>query len=186
MIRRQITRWALAAALLLAPLSPTLAAGGTSAWVAGNGQGLTYGTSGFTLTDFNSLASGSVVVASSAITQTTALDLYADVSFVLTVGGTTTATSYMTLYILPLNQDGTTYGDGVANGSTLPVATYQASTVGVKSGVTSGNTITGTFRGVVLPPGNWKFAVSNNLGVALNATAAAAMSYRTYNENLNR
>ncbi len=156
-----------------------------TSWVAGAGQGLTYGTSGFTLTDFNSLANGSVVVASSAITNSSALDLYADVSFVLTVGGTTIATSRLDLYILPLNQDASTYGDGAANGATPPVGQYQVSAVGVKSGVTNGNTITGTFRSVVLPPGNFKFAVVNGLGVGLNATAAAAMSYRTYNENLN-
>lgn len=154
-------------------------------WVAGRGQGITYGTSGFTLTDFNSLASGSVVVASSAITNTSALDTLADVSFVLTVGGTTTATSYLALYILPLNQDGSTYGDAVANGATPPVSSYQVAQVLVKSGVTSGNTIVGTFRGIVLPAGNFKFAVASFLGVALNASAAAAMSYRTYNENLN-
>lgn len=157
----------------------------TTAWVAGHGQGLTYGTSGFTLTDFNSLANGSVVVASSAITNSSSLDQYADVSFVFTVGGTTTALSFFSLYILPLNQDGSTYGDGIANGSTAPAASYQVGAVNVKSGVTSGNTVTGTFRSVVLPPTNFKFAVVNNSAVTLNATAAAAVSYITYDENLN-
>ena len=59
------------------------------------------------------------------------------------------------------------------------------SSVGVKTGVTSGNTVTGTFRGIVLPPGNFKFAIVNNTTVALNATAAATVEYRSYNENLN-
>lgn len=161
-------------------------AAGTSSWIAGNGQGLTYATAGFTAANFNSLASGSVVVASSAITNTSALDIYADVSFVLTVGGTTTATSYLILYLLPLNQDGTTYGDNTANGTTLPGAGYQVASVQVLSGVTTGNTIVGTFRGVVLPPGNFKWAIGSELGIALNASAAATVSYRTYNENLNR
>jgi hypothetical protein len=156
-----------------------------TSWTAGNGQGLTYGSAGFTAANFNSLASGSCVVAASAITNSSSLDLYADVSFVLTVGGTTTATSLLVLYILPLNQDGTTYGDGASTGSTPPVSTYQVSSVLVASGVTSGNTITGTFRGVVLPAGNFKFAIASQLGVALNASAAATVSYRTYNENLN-
>jgi hypothetical protein len=37
----------------------------------------------------------------------------------------------------------------------------------------------------VLPAGNFKFAIASQLGVALNASAAATVSYRTYNENLN-
>lgn len=157
----------------------------TTAWVAGRGQGLTYASAGFTAADFNSLASGSVVVASTAITNTTALDIYADVSFILTMGATTVAASYMALYILPLNQDASTYGDAIANGTAAPSASYLVSSVGVKAGVTSTNTIVGTFRGVVLPAGNFKFAIVSNLTVALSATAAATVSYRTYNENLN-
>jgi len=156
-----------------------------TSWVAGAGVGLTYTSAGFTAADFNSLANGSVVVASSAVTNGTALDQYADVSFIFTMGGTTTATSIFTLYVLPLNRDASTYGDGVANGSTAPVAGYFVSSVGVKTGVTSGNTVTGTFRGIVLPPGNFKFAIVNNTTVALNATAAATVEYRSYNENLN-
>lgn len=156
-----------------------------TAWVAGSGQGLTYGSAGFTATDFNSLATGSVVVATSAVTNGTALDLYADVSFVLTMGGTTTAASYFSLYILPLNQDASTYGDGIGTGSVAPVAGYLVSSVGVKSGVTSGSTVTGTFRGMVLPPRSFKFAIVNNSTVALNASAAATVSYSTFSENLN-
>jgi len=144
-----------------------------------------WATCGFSTSDFNSLASGSVVVASGAVTNGTALDQYADVSFVVTVGGTTTATSYFDLYILPLNQDGTTYGDGVANGSTAPTFGYRKASTGVKTGITSGNTITGTFPTVILPVGNFKYAIVNNLGVALNATAAATVKHRTFNENLN-
>lgn len=177
----------LAACLMLGLILPGQAgAVGTSAWIGGNGQGLTYGSAGFTVANFNSLASGSVVVASSAITNTSALDIYADVSYSLTVGGTTTGTSYVALYLLPLNQDGTTYGDATANGATAPTAAYLVSTSTALSGVTSGNAIVGTFRGIILPPGNFKFAVVNQLGVALNAAAAATVSYRTYVENLNR
>lgn len=157
----------------------------TTAWIAGRGPGLTWTTAGFTAANFNSLANGSVVVASTALVNGTNLDLYADVSFVTTVGGTTTASSYYALYLLPLNQDGTTYGDNVANGSAAPAAGYQVSAVGVLSGVASGSTVVGTFRGIVLPPGSYKFAIVNNLGIALSATAAATVNYRTYNENLN-
>lgn len=140
----------------------------------------------FTAGDLNSLASGGGAVSTAAITNGTALDLYADVSFIVTVGGTTTATSYLTLYILPLQQDGTTYGDGAASSSSAqPVATYLAASCLVKSGTTSGSAVSGMFRQIVLPPGDFVFAVGNNLGVALNATAAMTMKYRAYDENLN-
>jgi hypothetical protein len=156
----------------------------TAKWIAG-AAGLTWAVAGFTATDFNSLASGSVVVAATNKDNSANLDLYADVSFALTVGGTTTAASFVSLYILPLDQDGATYGDGAANGTTAPVSGYLVATIGVKAGVTSGNVVNGTFRGIVLPPGDMKFAIVNNLTVALNAAAAASVKYRTYNENLN-
>lgn len=178
--------------LLAVALSLVLAGGalaaGFSSWGTGKGNsnnGLTWFTAGFTLTDFNSLANGSVVVAASAIGNSTALDLYADVSGSLVVGGTTTTSSYLSLYILPLNQDGTTYGGGTATGGTLPVAQYLVATVGVPTGITSGSAVTFQFRGIVLPPGDFKWAVANNLGVALNASAVAAVQNRTYRENLN-
>lgn len=140
----------------------------------------------FTAGDLNSLASGGGALSTTVIANGTNLDLYADASFVITVGGTTVAGSYFALYLLPLNQDGSTYGDGYASSTTvLPVATYQAGSALVKVGVTSGNTVTGTFRGIILPPGSFKFAFGNLLTVALSATAALTLSYRSYNENLN-
>lgn len=158
----------------------------TTGWVSGRGQGLTtYGSAGFTVANFNSLASGSVVVATTTIANGTPLDLYTDVSFSIVVGGTTTATSRFDLYLLPLNQDNSTYGDNTANGATPPASTYQVSSCVVLTGVASGSAVVGTFRGIVMPPGSFRFAMTNQLGVALNAAAAAVVNYRTYNENLN-
>lgn len=140
----------------------------------------------FTAGDLNSLASGGGALSTAAVANGTNLDLYADASFVVTVGGTTTASSYLALYVLPLNQDGTTYGDGYASStSAVPVATYLAGSCLVKAGVTSGGTVTGMFRGIVLPPGDFKFAIANQLGVTLNATSALTLKIRTFNENLN-
>jgi hypothetical protein len=155
-------------------------------WAAGRGQGLTYATAGFTAATFTSLATGSVVVASSAIVNTTALDLYADVSFAFTLAATGTPVgAYMSLYLLPLNQDATTYGDNTPTGTTAPGASYLVSSALVA--ITAGNgVIVGTFRGITLPPANFKFAIVNNLTVGLNGTNAnAVVSYRTYNEGLN-
>jgi hypothetical protein len=140
----------------------------------------------FTAGDLNSLASGGAAVATSVITNGTALDLYADVSLIVTVGGTTTNAGFLTLFLLPLQQDGTTYGDAAVSSTTVqPAGTYLTGTAFVKVGVASGSTVSAMFRGIVLPPGDFKFALGNSLGVTLNATAALTMKYRSYNENLN-
>lgn len=145
-----------------------------------------YTAATFTAGDLNSLASGGAALSSAAITNTTNLDQMMDVSFVVTVGGTTLASSYVTVYVLPLNQDGSTYGDGYASStSTQPSFNYAAGSAGVKIGVTSGSTVTGTVQFISIPPGNFKIAFANNLQVALGSTAALTLKYVTYNNNLN-
>ncbi len=44
--------------------------------------------------------------------------------------------------------------------------------------------LTGMARGIILPPGNFKFAIANQTG---NATAGSGnpIDYRTFNEQLN-
>jgi hypothetical protein len=152
-----------------------LIAGGVSA----------YTTCGFTSSDFNSLANGSFVISDSVLVNGSNLDLLAEVSFIVTVGGTTTAGAYLALWVMPENRDGTTYGDTIADGSVLPAATYFAGACGVKVGVTSGNTIVGTFPRLLLPRDDFKLGLSNHVGVALNATPALTCEYRTTNFNLN-
>lgn len=149
------------------------------------GSGLTWVDAGFTASDFNSRGSGSVVVAATAITNGTDLDVLVDVSFQFEVGGTTTSGSYAQLYLLPLQQDGSTYGDGVATGTTLPAPQYARQVAYVKPSVTSGNAVHGMFEGVTVPPGSYKFAVAQVMGAALDSTAAAAVKYRTRTLDLN-
>jgi hypothetical protein len=147
--------------------------------------GSTWTTGGFTASDFNSRANGSVVVAATAIDQDTSLDLDGEFSFSVEVGGTTTATSRLDLYILPLNQDGTTYGDGVATGTTAPAGSYWVASCIVRPGVTSGNAVVGTFPRYPLPGADFKYAIVNNLGAALDSTATWTGSHRTLTRNLN-
>lgn len=149
------------------------------------GSGLTWTSCGFTASDFNSRADGSVVVATSAITNGTDLDILIDVSMQADVGGTTAATSYFGLYLLPLQQDGNIYGDGVATGTTAPAVTYWKKNCYVKSGVTSGNAVHAMFEEITVPPGSYKLAILNKMGAALDSTAAAVVSYRTRTLNLN-
>jgi hypothetical protein len=153
-----------------------LTPGGVSSWTA----------LGFTGSDFNSLANGSFVLASTAIDNSSNLDLFADASFIATVGGTTTAGAYLALWGLPLNRDGSTYGDTIGNGSTLPASSYLLSTCGVKVGVTSGNTIVGTFQRFALPNRRtFKFGISQHVGVAFHSTASVTAEFQTTNLNLN-
>ena len=147
-----------------------------------------YTSVSLTAGDVNSLASGGGALSTTAIANGTNLDQFIDVSFVLTVGGTTTAASCITVYLLPLNQDGSTYGDGyVSSTSSQPAVGYAGliGQVGVKPGVTSGNTVTGSILFGNLPPGSFKLAIGNNLGVAFGTTAAVTLAYRTYNVNNN-
>jgi len=134
-------------------------------------------------TEIDSLAAGDVAVSSVVIANGTALNLYSDVSFSLTGTTPTSGVAYFTLYLLPLNQDGSTYGDGTVSGAVLPGSNYQVGSVQVPLSVTSG-TLTGMMRGIVIPPGSFKFAIANQTGNAL-AASPNTVSYRTYSENLN-
>lgn len=143
-------------------------------------------TAAFTAGDLNSLASGGAALSTTVISNATNLDQYIDVSWVITVGGTTLASSYTSIFLLPLNQDGSTYGDGYASSTTTqPSVGYLLGSIGCKVGVTSGSTITGSILGGNLPPGDCKLVWGNSLGIALNATAAITCKFRTYNTNLN-
>lgn len=139
----------------------------------------------FTASDFNSQPSGGGGL-SSAITLTNQ-DQYMDVSFVVTVGGTTIPGGFMSIFVLPLNQDGTTWGDGYASSTTTqPAGQYGQGSVQPKIGVTSGNTIVGQFQFIPVPSdGAFKLALGDNLSIALGTTAALTCKYRTYNVNLN-
>jgi hypothetical protein len=151
----------------------------------GTTTGSTWTSAGFTASDFNSRADGSVVVATSALDNDSGLDLEAEVSFSIEIGGTMSAASRFDLFILPLNRDGTTYGDNQATGTTPPASSYWVASAGVKVGATTGTAMVGTFPRVPLPAADFKFAIVNRTGAALDSTAAAVVEYRTVNRNLN-
>lgn len=139
----------------------------------------------FTAADLNSLASGGGALSTSVVSNGTALDQFATVSFIVTVGGTTIG-SPLALYVLPLNQSGSTYGDGYASSTTTqPVSTYLVATCLPKVGVTTGNTIEGTFLPFQIPPNDLKLALGNSLGIALGSTANLTLKIQTFNVNLN-
>ncbi len=149
-------------------------------WIAGAGVGLTW-TSCFG-TEINSVADGSVAVGSVVIANGTALDQTADISFSIT--GTTGASGspYIAFYLLPLNQDGTTYGDGTVSGTSEPGANYLVGNVFVPLSLSSA-ALLGSITGIVLPPGSFKFVVGNQTGNSF-AASGNAIKYRTYDTNL--
>jgi hypothetical protein len=165
-------------------------------WAAGSFQSGAWGTSlqsGFTSSDitaFNALGSGATVVASNAIANSTNLDLLGEVSFsfVINASNGTFPGSYVSVYLLPLNSDGTTYGDNVVSGGATSAAigsSYWVANISVRGNIAAGGTAVGISRPFSLPRGDFKLALFNGTGNALNATAAAVVQFRSTNENLN-
>jgi hypothetical protein len=151
----------------------------TDQWIPGQA----YTDTLITLTGFNSLAAGSWVKGGTAITAGL-LDQYGRYSFSIVVGGTTVAGDYLALYGLPVNAGGTTYGDNVAAGATLPSSTYLLGTCFIAAGITSGNPIVGSIP-FYMPERSFVFGVANRTSVAFNASAAALSNYATFRDNLN-
>lgn len=155
----------------------------TEKWIAGSGQGLTWGTA-VNAADVNSLPNGSSVLSSvAAITNGTALDIFAD--FSINLGSVTTvAPNYLGVYLYPLNQDGSTYGDNQYTAGTqstaVPSPTYWVGNIVVPVGT---QVIHGAITRIVMPPGSFKWLVYNQLGVTI-ASSSNTIQYRTYNRSV--
>ena len=159
----------------------------TEKWIAGSGVGLTWSALTFVngaTNELNSLANAHTVNNDTDITNGTALDIFADVS--ISLGSVTTAApNYWGVYLYPLNQDGSTYGDGVCvatpvQGSVIPSATYWVGNiiVPVQTAV-----VTGILTRIILPPGTFRWLFLNELGVTL-ASSSNTIKYRTYNRSV--
>ncbi len=160
-----------------------------TAWIAGNGVGFTW-TTAINGSDLASLANGSTVLSSVAdIANQTNLDIYADISVRLTVASATPPTgSYLGLFLVALLDDGSTYGDGsMASGGVITRAPPYSPIGLIALETATGTTLLAGFvQGIVIPPGSFRFALYNNSGAALHATAGnSIVKYRTYNLNLN-
>lgn len=153
----------------------------TEKWISGSGQGLTWGNA-FS-TEINSITNGQAILSSLAITNGTALDLFADISIALGSITTGAGAPYIGLYLYPLNQDGSTYGDGrfglAAAGP--PLSSYYVGQVPLIPSVTQAQE--GTCTGILMPPGSFKFVAYNQAGVAL-AASSNTIAYRTYNRSV--
>ena len=153
----------------------------TEKWIAGSLAGLTWADA-FTASTMNSIVNGNAIVSDLALNNSTALDIFAD--FSMSIGSVAVvAPNYIGVYLVPLNQDGTTYGDGRFSSSAAgpPGSPYWVGNVVVPTG-TAANT--GMVRGIILPPGSFKFCVYNQLGVTLAGSGGNVAKYRTYNRQV--
>lgn len=157
----------------------------TEKWIGGSGVGFTW-TAAFSGTDLTgAIANASSLLSSVAdITNQTSLDIFCD--FSISLGSITTAApNYLGVYLYPLNEDGTTYGDGNFVAGTIkaatPSATYFKGSIIVPAAAATVSV--GTLTGIIMPPGSFRFCIQNNLG-ASTATTANTYKYRTYNRQV--
>jgi hypothetical protein len=153
----------------------------TEKWIAGSGQGLTWGAAFGS--EVNSVVNGNAVISSVQVDNSTALDVFADVS--ISLGSVTTGAGapYIGIYLVPLNQDATSYGDGRFGSSAAgpPPPAYWVGSIPCQ--VSTAAVITGEVRGIVIPPGKFKFLLYNQAGVTL-AASSNTVAYRTYNRQV--
>lgn len=135
-------------------------------------------------TEVNSLASGDAIISSVAIDNTTNGDTHMDVSYAIS-SFTSGANAYLALFWYPLNQDGSTYGDGRFSSATaaLPGANYLLGVSTLVSSVTQAQE--GTFSPtvmiapkIVLPAFKGKMILYNGGGGTLGSTVT--VKYQTY------
>ena len=152
----------------------------TERWIAGSGQGLTWGNA-FTGSTLNSIASGNAILSDLSITNGgTTLDIFADLSINL-ASAAFVAPTFIGVYLYPLN-DASAYGDGRFGTSAAgpPPSTYYVGSIGL---VAATQAQTGVLSRITLPPGTFKFVLYNQGGVALAASANTCL-YRTYNRQV--
>jgi hypothetical protein len=150
-------------------------------WTAGNLQGLSWGNA-FTASTLNTLASGNAILSDLTLDNSTTLDMFADFSVAL--GSITVAApNYLGVYLAPLNQDGSTFGDGrfASAAAGPPSTTYYVGSIAVPTGAAANE---GMVRGIILPPGQFKFLVYNQLGAALVGSGGNVAKYRSYNRQV--
>lgn len=153
----------------------------TEKWISGSGVGLTW-TAAITASTLNAIANGNAILSDTAIVNGTPLDIFMDISF---IGGsiTTAAPNYLGIYLYPLLNDGTTYGDGRFSASAAgpPPSTYFVGAIGFPIGTQAP---VGALTGLILPPGTFKLVVYNQAGATLAGSGANSLLYRTYNRSV--
>jgi hypothetical protein len=149
-------------------------------WIAGTLQGLTWGDA-FSTATLNSIASGNAILSDLALNNSSIGDVFADIS--INLGSAAfVAPNYIGIYLYPLNKDGSTYGDGRFSSSAAgpPPSNYYVGSIGI---VAATQAQEGSIGRIILPPGQFKFVLYNQGGVAL-ASSGNTCQYRTYNRQV--
>ncbi len=150
-------------------------------WIAGTtGSGLTF-ASAFTGTTLNSLGSGNALLSDVNIDNSSNLDMFCDLSLHL-ASAAFVAPNYVGVFLYPLDDDGSTYGDGRFGSAAAgpPPTRYWVDNVPLVAATQAQN---GMVRGIIMPPGQFKFVLYNNGGVAW-ASSGNTAKYRTYNRSV--
>lgn len=148
---------------------------GTIKYVAGT-VGLTYANA-YTGSTLNSIAAGNAILSDLQLDNSTNLDLLCDVSIHL-ASAAFVAPNFIGVFLYPLNQDATTYGDGQfgSSASGPPPSAYWVGNIPLVAATQAQN---GTLRRINMPPGKFKLVLWNEGGIALAASANTCL-YRTY------
>lgn len=155
-----------------------------SGWQGGrlSGFGATYATI-INSADISSLANGSSCMSSVAdIDNTTALDMFMDISYALAISSSTIAAgANFAFFVYNLDQDGTHYGDNQLSSGTPAAITpsFPPAAVSAVPAVASTTAMYGTASGILLPIGKFRIAIQNNCGFTLSGTQT--VKARTYN-----
>jgi hypothetical protein len=125
------------------------------------------GVSNAMTTELNSLASSTGKAISSAIDNSTNLDLFDDLQLTVTFASAPTAGTVVELYLLPSIDGGTDYADGST--SVLAQSSLFVGGFAVRAVTTIQKMI---LRGVALPPGLFKYQVQNTTNQAFPASGS--------------
>lgn len=175
-----------AVAFLLSPRAAL--ATNRTAWTAGNGVGYTW-TTLINTADLATMPTGSTVLSSVAdITNQSAQDQFMDISVAEAIASSTiVAGASLGFWQMPLNQDGTTYGDGNFAAGTQKAATPANTqnfigSIGLIAAAAQ-TSLVGAITNIPMDPGSFRVAEQNNSGFTFSGTQT--VKYRTYNINLN-
>lgn len=118
-------------------------------------------------TELNSLGSTTGKAISSALDNSSDLDLFDDLELSVTFASAPTAGTIVELYLLASIDGGTSYPDGST--SILPQASLFVAGFAVRAVTTAQKMIV---RGVALPPGSFKYLVQNTTNQAFPASGS--------------
>jgi hypothetical protein len=138
-------------------------------------------TTCFTSSTLNSIASGNAILSDLQIDNTSNLDIFCEVGIQL-ASAAFVAPNTIGIYVYPLNQDASTYGDGRFGTSAAgpPGGAYLVGSIPLVAATQAQEGVTGPF---IIRPIKFKFVFYNIGGVAL-ASSANNCYYRTYNRQL--